>query len=237
MIFVVLGILKVMSGVETKSPGYYTRGVREKTSDRKGFDTACVLAFCLEKVCASCTSCINFCKTALTQSQGSHCFPWRWAELCFGQSGMLTAIPFCCLLYRVQKSCDKTVCRLRLLTQNGLGYLDFPMFECFFECFCFVVLVHFCPSENYMITFTLYNGCIETRWSPRTRMPTRMLTETILICQISSKLACETPWVRTLRWHSCRTPLLDTIAQSSGETLLLDTLTDTLVRHSYLTLL
>lgn len=31
--------LKVMSGVETKSPGYYTRGVREKVSDRKGFDT------------------------------------------------------------------------------------------------------------------------------------------------------------------------------------------------------
>ena len=31
---------QVMSGVETKSPGYYTRGVREKVSDRKGFDTA-----------------------------------------------------------------------------------------------------------------------------------------------------------------------------------------------------
>ncbi|CAJ1380430.1 unnamed protein product, partial [Effrenium voratum] len=31
--------LKVMSGVETKSPGYYTRGVREKVSDKKGFDT------------------------------------------------------------------------------------------------------------------------------------------------------------------------------------------------------
>ena len=29
-----------MSGVETKSPGYYTRGVREKVSDKKGFDTA-----------------------------------------------------------------------------------------------------------------------------------------------------------------------------------------------------
>merc|ERR1719215_1814802 len=31
--------LKVMSSVETKSPGVFTRGVREKTSDRKGFDT------------------------------------------------------------------------------------------------------------------------------------------------------------------------------------------------------
>ena len=35
-------------------------------------------------------------------------------------------------------------------------------------------------------------------------------TETILICHISSKLTCETPWIHTLRWHSCRTPLLDT---------------------------
>jgi len=31
--------LKVMSGVETKNPGYFTRGVREKTSSEKGFDT------------------------------------------------------------------------------------------------------------------------------------------------------------------------------------------------------
>lgn len=31
--------LKVMSGVETKSPGYFTRGVREKQSDKDGFDT------------------------------------------------------------------------------------------------------------------------------------------------------------------------------------------------------
>merc|ERR1719436_680813 len=31
--------LKVMSGVETKSPGYFTRSLREKTSDRSGFDT------------------------------------------------------------------------------------------------------------------------------------------------------------------------------------------------------
>mmetsp|Transcript_36786 Transcript_36786/g.84716 ORF Transcript_36786/g.84716 Transcript_36786/m.84716 type:complete len:609 (-) Transcript_36786:69-1895(-) len=31
--------LKVMSGVETKAPGYFTKGVREKTSDVKGFDT------------------------------------------------------------------------------------------------------------------------------------------------------------------------------------------------------
>jgi len=29
--------LKVMSGVETKSPGFFTRGVRDKTSDSKGF--------------------------------------------------------------------------------------------------------------------------------------------------------------------------------------------------------
>merc|ERR1719210_2606117 len=31
--------LKVMSGVETKSPGTFTRGLREKTSSEKGFDT------------------------------------------------------------------------------------------------------------------------------------------------------------------------------------------------------
>eukprot|EP00929_Paragymnodinium_shiwhaense_P088678 TRINITY_DN489_c0_g2_i1.p1 TRINITY_DN489_c0_g2~~TRINITY_DN489_c0_g2_i1.p1 ORF type:complete len:593 (+),score=131.12 TRINITY_DN489_c0_g2_i1:75-1853(+) len=31
--------LKVMSGVEAKSPGYFTRGVREKEVDNKGFDT------------------------------------------------------------------------------------------------------------------------------------------------------------------------------------------------------
>merc|ERR1719198_1444378 len=31
--------LKVMSGVETKNPGYFTKGVREKTSNVKGFDT------------------------------------------------------------------------------------------------------------------------------------------------------------------------------------------------------
>eukprot|EP00933_Yihiella_yeosuensis_P051393 TRINITY_DN4931_c2_g1_i1.p1 TRINITY_DN4931_c2_g1~~TRINITY_DN4931_c2_g1_i1.p1 ORF type:complete len:607 (-),score=93.18 TRINITY_DN4931_c2_g1_i1:55-1875(-) len=31
--------LKVMSGVETKLPGHYTKGLREKSSDRKGFDT------------------------------------------------------------------------------------------------------------------------------------------------------------------------------------------------------
>merc|ERR1719215_2180391 len=31
--------LKVMSSVETKSPGTFTRGVREKTSSEKGFDT------------------------------------------------------------------------------------------------------------------------------------------------------------------------------------------------------
>jgi len=31
--------LKVMSSVETKSPGQFTRGIREKTSSEKGFDT------------------------------------------------------------------------------------------------------------------------------------------------------------------------------------------------------
>jgi len=31
--------LKVMSSVETKSPGCFTRGIREKTSSEKGFDT------------------------------------------------------------------------------------------------------------------------------------------------------------------------------------------------------
>merc|ERR1719357_1402361 len=31
--------LKVMSSVETKSPGTFTRGVREKTSSERGFDT------------------------------------------------------------------------------------------------------------------------------------------------------------------------------------------------------
>jgi len=31
--------LKVMSGIENKNPGHFTRSVREKTSDRRGFDT------------------------------------------------------------------------------------------------------------------------------------------------------------------------------------------------------
>merc|ERR1719476_531459 len=31
--------LKVMSGIETKSPGFFTRGLKEKISERKGFDT------------------------------------------------------------------------------------------------------------------------------------------------------------------------------------------------------
>ncbi|CAE8650973.1 unnamed protein product, partial [Polarella glacialis] len=31
--------LKVMSGVETKNPGEFTKNIREKTSDKKGFDT------------------------------------------------------------------------------------------------------------------------------------------------------------------------------------------------------
>jgi len=47
--------LKVMSGVETKSPGYFTKGVREKTTDTKGFDTDRMifkddeLSYCLGK--------------------------------------------------------------------------------------------------------------------------------------------------------------------------------------------
>merc|ERR1719226_318225 len=31
--------LKVMSGIETKSPGFFTRRLREKETDRRGFDT------------------------------------------------------------------------------------------------------------------------------------------------------------------------------------------------------
>merc|ERR1719274_384810 len=31
--------LKAMSGIETKSPGTFTRGIREKFSDTRGFDT------------------------------------------------------------------------------------------------------------------------------------------------------------------------------------------------------
>merc|ERR1712187_502219 len=34
-----MGELKVMSGIETKSPGFFTRGLRAKTSSRRGFDT------------------------------------------------------------------------------------------------------------------------------------------------------------------------------------------------------
>jgi hypothetical protein len=47
--------LKVMSGVETKSPGTFTRGVREKFTDTKGFDTDRLifkddeLSYCLGK--------------------------------------------------------------------------------------------------------------------------------------------------------------------------------------------
>ena len=79
----------------------------------------------------------------------------------------------------------------------------------------------------------------KTRWSPRTRMPTRMLrnTDLILICHISSKLTCETPWVHTLRWHSCRTPCLTLLRNALVRHSCLTLLWDTLVRHSYLTLL
>merc|ERR1712190_400808 len=35
--------LKVMSSVEEKAPGHFTKGVREKTSDRRGFDTDRIL--------------------------------------------------------------------------------------------------------------------------------------------------------------------------------------------------
>merc|ERR1719389_1228197 len=31
--------LKAMSGIETKAPGTFTRGVRDKTTDTRGFDT------------------------------------------------------------------------------------------------------------------------------------------------------------------------------------------------------
>merc|ERR1712048_1081828 len=31
--------LKVMSGIETKSPGFFTKSLREKRSNRRGFDT------------------------------------------------------------------------------------------------------------------------------------------------------------------------------------------------------
>merc|ERR1719491_1989668 len=31
--------LKVMSGVETKSPGFFTKGIRDKESSERGFDT------------------------------------------------------------------------------------------------------------------------------------------------------------------------------------------------------
>merc|ERR1719277_2288825 len=31
--------LKIMSSIETKSPGFFTRGLRDKTSEREGFDT------------------------------------------------------------------------------------------------------------------------------------------------------------------------------------------------------
>merc|ERR1719226_339542 len=31
--------LKVMSSIETKSPGFFTRGIKEKTSEKPGFDT------------------------------------------------------------------------------------------------------------------------------------------------------------------------------------------------------
>merc|ERR1719460_2358373 len=47
--------LKVMSGVETKSPGYFTKGIREKESDKNAFDTDRMifkddeLSYCLGK--------------------------------------------------------------------------------------------------------------------------------------------------------------------------------------------
>ena len=92
----------------------------------------------------------------------------------------------------------------------------------------------------------------ETRWSTRTRMPTRMLTNknnTYLShfqqTHLWDTLAwhyCATLWWDTLAWrscktlltwHSCKTPLLDILVRHSSLTLLFDTL----VRHSYLTLL
>ena len=98
------------------------------------------------------------------------------------------------------------------------------------------------PNE----TGTLATHSGKTRWSPRTRTPTRMLRNSYLFVTISSEPTCGTPWLDTLRWHSCRTTLLETIVIRSGKPLLLDTLIsrscgalllDTLLRHSYLTLL
>ena len=73
----------------------------------------------------------------------------------------------------------------------------------------------------------------KTKWSPRTRMLTRLLA---ILITFSTGHSCGTPWHDTLIWQSGRTLLLDTIAhiaQHSRETILLDTL----IRHSDLTLL
>ena len=85
----------------------------------------------------------------------------------------------------------------------------------------------------------------KTRWNPRTRMLTRMLKEE----GNTHWRSCGKPWHDTLIWQSGGTLLLDTIGQNSYSceplllyTLTCDTLTwhfllDTVVRHSYLTLL
>ena len=105
----------------------------------------------------------------------------------------------------------------------------------------------------------------ETRWSPRTRMPTRMLKNrnntylshfpanplvghtdvTLLYDTLLLGHSCLTLLQDTLTCHSFKTLLLDTSYLTSCKTLSLDTLAwhssgtlllDILVRHSYLTL-
>ena len=72
----------------------------------------------------------------------------------------------------------------------------------------------------------------KTRWSPRTRMPTRMLRnkDLILICHNFQ----QTHLWNTLTWHTEVTLLWDTLVwhYCSGKTLLLDTL----IWHSCFTL-
>ena len=115
-----------------------------------------------------------------------------------------------------------------------------------------------CPQNNYkswsktpkwMQTKTSKHTKA-TRWSPRTRIPTRTYVEEqrhYLFVTFYSEPTCGTPWLDTLKWHSCRTPCLKllkllkllrnalvrrSIWHSCGTLLL-----DTLVRHSYLTIL
>ena len=88
----------------------------------------------------------------------------------------------------------------------------------------------------------------KTRWSPRTRMPTRMLRnrDLILVCHNFQLPLVEHPdlthWGDTLVGHPCLTLLRCTLVRHSCLTLLLDTLVrhfllDTLTCHSCKTLL